>query len=643
MLPLLLALLRFTAWEAVLLAAAGRLAQAAGWGADDKPPRAERWLVVLGIQVALEATLATAFSLARLNSPAAYWIAAVVCAVGCLASGRAGAMRAAAGQPFWRHRAAAIAAISVPAILVGFRPIQEIDSVNYLHYLIEWMGNHGSVYDFASYYSPFWEISFLPAWTVTGVDLFFPLLALKGVALVALAAWVLGLELEIPPERLAWIVPSIVLMRHYWLEYSGVATIKNDAPQGAGFLLLALAVMRAARRPLARKDLALLAIGVAFGTVKFLGVVTAPVAVAAVLRLTAKQSRDRKPAVGRVAALMALCFLLTTGHYYLHNWLRFGNPVYPMPIALGPLRLPGEGSDISYTAILYNLHDARLWRAFFWPEGGVSPLGLLFPAILAVALAACAWRLLRLCLRRGRMEPADWLALVVLTAWLLYFRAPWSASAGRGDLAYVLNSLDSVRLVDGVLAASELLVMAMLGRWAIAAAALNGASRLWLIAERLPAGLFPPLAVLAAAVAAGAAGWIAGRRALPVAAAALVAACPWIVQRNRAHWTEYWNDLKPKLAVLRGPELAVLAFNEGCYFAGHVVAAGNPVEPSVRAWLPEEMDAMAPAARPRYLAVLATPGFDWRPGYAVKIAAWGYRERTAGANGAIFEKPARRP
>ncbi|HLH19859.1 MAG TPA: hypothetical protein VKX45_21725 [Bryobacteraceae bacterium] len=637
MLPLLLALLRFTAWEAVLFAAAGRLAQAAGWSADDKPPRAERWLAVLGIQVALEATVATTFSLLRLNSQTAYWIAAAVCAGACMLFRRGRGLYAGAGQPFWRHWAAAIAAISVPAILVSFRPIQEIDSVNYLHYLIEWMGNHGSVYDFASYYSPFWEISFLPVWTVTGVDLFFPLLALKGVALVALAAWVLGLDLEIPPERLAWIVPSIVLMRHYWLEYSGVATIKNDAPQGAGFLLLALAVMRAARRPLERRDLALLATGVAFGTVKFLGVVTAPVAVAAVLWLTAKQSRDRTPAVGRVAALMALCFLLSTGHYYLHNWLRFGNPVYPMPLALGPLRLPGEGSDISYTSILYSLHDARLWRAFFWPAGAVSPLGALFPAIFAAALAVCAWRLL-VAVRQRRMQPGGWLALVVLSTWLLYFRAPWSASAGRGDLAYILNSLDSVRLVDGVLAASELLVAATLGRWAIAVAAVNGASRLWLIAERLPADRFPPLWVLGAAALAGAAIWIAGRRALPVAAAALIVACPWLVERNRAHWTEYWNDLKPMLAALRGPDLAVLAFNEGCYFAGHVVAAGNPVEPSVRARLPEEMDAMSPASRPRYLAVLATPGFDWRPGYAAKIAAWGYRERTAGTNGAVFEK-----
>lgn len=632
MFRILLAVLRFTAWETALFAAAGRLARAAGWVADDKSPRAERCLAVLGIQVGLEATLATAFSLTRMNSQAAYWVAAALCAAICVRARRAGPPGLPATGPAWRGWAAALAAISVPAILVSFRPVQEIDSVNYLHYLIEWMGNHGSVYEFASYYSPFWEISFLPAWTVTRVDLFFSLLALKGVALVALAAWVLGLELGIPARRLAWIVPSIALMRHYWLEYSGVATIKNDAPEGAGFLLLALAAMRAARGPLARKDLALLGMGVAFGTVKFLGVVTAPAAAAAVLWL----SRRDRPL--RRGLWIGACFLLTTGHYYLHNWLRFGNPVYPMPLALGPLRLPGEGSDISYTSILYNLHDARLWRAFFWPAGGVSPLGVLFPAILAAALAACAWRMLSLCLRRRRMQPADWLALLVLSAWLLYFRAPWSASAGRGDLAYVLNSLDSVRLVDGVLAASELLVAAMLGRWAIAPAAVNGASRLWLIAGRLPAGLFPPLAVLCTAAAAGAAVWIAGRRALPVVAAALVAACPWIVQRNRAHWTEYWNGLKPTLAALRGPELAVLAFNEGCYFAGHVVAAGNPVEPSVRAWLPEEMDAMAPAARPRYLAVLATPGFDWRPGYAAKIAAWGYRERTAGAHGAVFEK-----
>jgi hypothetical protein len=623
---ILLALVRFVAWESCMFSASFRLARVAGFSEDDKASPAERWLAVLALDVVLESSIATFLSLAHANSVMAYWVAALALLVLAQALPRD-------SRPFPPARRLflpLLAVAFVPAILGAFRPIQEIDSVNYLHYLIEWMGNHGSLYDFASYYSPFWDISFLPVWTVTGVDLFFPLLALKGVLLVALAAWVLGLELEIPPARLAWIVPSIVLMRHYWLEYSGVATIKNDAAQGAGFLLLALAVVRAARRPLARRDLVLLGLGVAFGTVKFLGVVTAPLAVAAALWLTRKQRPLAR------ALWVAACFLLSTGHTYLHNFIRFGNPVYPLQLNLGPIHLPGEGPDIYYSSILYNLREPRLWRALFLPKEVVSPAGLLFPAILAGALIFCAWRLVRLAVRR-RPEPVDWLAFLVITGWFLYFRAPWSASAGRDDLAYILNNLDSIRLVGGVLAASEILLATFLGRWAVPLAAIDGASRLWLIAERVPTELFPVPVVCGVALAAAVAIWLAGRRGLVVAVAALVVACPLLVERNRVLWTTYWNGLKPALAAFRGPSLAVFAMNEASYFAGHVVAAGNPVDPAVRAFLPEELDAMAPGARPRYLAVLVTPGFDWRAAYGARIAGWGYRKQQEIPDGAIFE------
>jgi hypothetical protein len=511
--------------------------------------------------------------------------------------------------------------------------MEEIDSVNYLHYLIEWMGNRGNPHDFASYYSPFWEISFLPVWLVTRVDLFFPLLALKGVALVGIAAWLLGRELDMPPLALGCVVFSVLLMRHYWLEYSGVATIKNDAPQAAGFLLLALVVMRAARGSLARADWILLALGIVFGTVKFLGLVISPLAVLLVVWLI----RRTRGLVLRLAALAAV-FVLTTGHTYWSNWRTFGNPVYPMPLHLGPFQLPGAGADISNTSILYNLHDPRLWRAFFLPADALSPLGILFPEILAAALLICAWLSLRWLLRRRKPAPREWLALLILGAWLLYFRAPWSASAGGGDLAYVLNSLDSMRLVEGVLAASEILLASMLGRYAIPLAALQAVSRLWWIDRRLPLDLFPLPAVCVAAVIAATLVLTARRYAVVAAAAALILACPAIVERNRVHWTVYWNDLKPALAAVRGPDLAYFGMNEASYWAGHVVAAGNPVHPEVRALLPEDLAALAPAARPRYLAVLVTPGFDWRAHYGPQLAAWGYRAQKETATGALLQK-----
>jgi hypothetical protein len=125
---------------------------------------------------------------------------------------------------------------------------------------------------------------------------------------------------------------------------------------------------------------------------------------------------------------------------------------------------------------------------------------------------------------------------------------------------------------------------------------------------------------------------------MAVAAAALVIGGPIAVDRNRARWTTFWNELKPELEKVRGPELAAFAMDEASYFAGHVVAAGNPVHPEVRALLPEELS----AARPRYLAVLVTPGFDWRSKYGPLLAELGYSPIAETRDGGVYQAGSRK-
>jgi hypothetical protein len=593
-----LAVLRFAAFEAAVLAASLRLARRFG---------TDRWLAVLAIDIAIEASIAQALSFAHLNSQLAYWIAAAALA----AYGR---WPSEWKWPAAGRMAAVAVALAVPLCAVAFRPVDEIDSANYLHYLIDWMANRETPYSFATYYVAFWELSFLPSWMVTGFDWFFPVVALKGVALLAAAAWQVGRELGVRPAALACTVFGAAAMRHYWLEHSGVATLKNDALHGAGFVMLLLVVLRASRRRLPATDIALFALGVAFSCVKYSGVFTSGLAAAMVVWL----ARDWR------LAWSAPVVLLTTGHYYARSVLQFGNPFYPFALRLGPLRLAGE-ADLSFTSILYNWRDVRVWKYLFAPAGGVSPAGLLFPLILAGSLVWCAWSITR------RREV--WGAAFVLCGWLLYFRSVYSASAGHGDLAFLGNSLNSLRYVDGVMAASEVMLAAALGRWALPLAAVNAASRLALVYAHLalPAGW-----VAIVALAAGLVVWTAGRWAWLVVAAALAVGAPMAVERNRARWTTYWDDLKPALAEVRGPELGAFAINEGSYYAGHVVAAGNPVDARVRAFLPEEL--AKSGARPRYLAVLVTPGFAWREKYLPGLEALGYRVKVEGANGLVMER-----
>jgi hypothetical protein len=600
--PALAATLKFAVFEAAVLGASIRASK--GFGTD-------RWLAILAIDIVIEGSIAQALSFTGLNSAVAYWAIAVALA---LYGRRPEIQWPAAGKT-----AALIAGLAVPMALVAFRPVDEIDSVNYLHYLIEWMGNRATPYSFATYYVAFWELSFLPVWTVTGVDLFFPALAAKAVALVALAAWHAGRELDVRPGVLAWTAFGAVTMRHYWLEHSGIATLKNDAAHGAGFLILLLVVMRAARRRLEAGDIALFGLGLAFSGVKYSGMFTGAIAAAAIVWL----ARDRR------LFWAVPVFLLTSGHYYVRSLIRFGNPFYPFQINVGPIRLPGE-ADLSYTSILHHARDPQVWRLLFAPEGGVSPAGLLFPAILAATLATCAWRIVR-----PQPSPQYFAALLIASGWLLYFRSVYSASAGHDDLTFLTNSLNSLRYVDGLLAASEVWLAAMLGRFALAAIAINTASRLALVYARLP---FPPLAAAALAFTLAVVVWTLRKHAAPVVASAILVACPTVVERNRERWTTYWNGLRPALDAVRGPDLAAFAMDEGSFFAGHVVAAGNPVHPEVRAYLPEEMDALPEATRPRYLAVLVTPGSNWRPKYGARLSGWGYRNRIEVENGAILER-----
>ena len=626
---ILFATLRFALWEAALFAFAIRLARLLGWRVLD----VEGWLAALAIEVTLESSLAGLFSFTHTNSEAGYWIAAAVCAAAAWVR-----LPGRSPQPGGAGRNAAplVAALLVPLVFLSFRPVEEIDSINYLHYLIDWMANRATPYVFATNYVAFWELSFLPAWMVTRVDLFFPLIALKGVLLAALAAWLVGRELGLGGRLLLWTVFGSLTLHHYWVRYSGIPTLKNDALHGAGFLLLALAIMRAARHKFEGRETALLAFGAAFASVKYTGVFFAAAAVALALWFRRREIRPL-PVIAAGGFI-----LLTSGHYYLHNFFLHGSPFYPFQINLGFIHLPGT-ADLSNTSILFSLRDPRLWRAFLLPSG-ISPAGLLFPVTLAAGLLMAAWRVAAP-LRRGAagIGPTFWLAFAILCGWFLYFRSVFSASASPGDLGFVLNGLNSLRYVDGVLAGTELFLVALLAgreRLALALVGINAASRLFLLYRELRPEVLPwvlGIAVLSGAALLGCRRLFSRPLAL-LAASALVLATPCLVQFNRRWWTTYWNDLKPTLQSLPGPELAELALPDGSYFAGHVVAAGNPVRPAVRALLPEQVDALA--GRPRYLAVLLTPGMSpgWLSRYGPQLAAWGYAPALQGAHGVIFER-----
>ena len=205
-----------------------------------------------------------------------------------------------------------------------------------------------------------------------------------------------------------------------------------------------------------------------------------------------------------------------------------------------------------------------------------------------------------------------------------------------------------------MLAVSELLLVALLWRFprlALSLVALNAASRLAILYAKLPLGSFPVRAVIAVSAAVGLLAWLLlrftprTRRALAATLAAglaLLICGPRVVEINRAGWLSWWDGLKPALAAARSGSLAVLVYPEWGYFAGHALAAGNPVHPAVAALAAEDLDALPATARPRYLAAMLMPGSaeasTWRTLHAAEFERWGYTSTGDAETGAILER-----
>jgi hypothetical protein len=232
-------------------------------------------------------------------------------------------------------------------------------------------------------------------------------------------------------------------------------------------------------------------------------------------------------------------------------------------------------------------------------------------------------------------EPKTIAALFILCGWLLYFRSVFSASAFPGDLRFVLHGMNSIRYVDGVLAASELWLVSLLAPFptvACALVAINLASRLYLL---YPHSAFPWAIALAAAALVFLFFVILPQRYAIIVAACLIAATPAIINRNRRLWTTYWDPLKPAIAAARGPDLAVLVPEDGGFYEGHPMAAGNPVHLEVRAMRADEVA----RARPHHLAVLFTSVdlmTTWRSREAPHIASLGYIPEVQSDYGALY-------
>ncbi|MFN8159655.1 MAG: hypothetical protein U0R52_01230 [Solirubrobacterales bacterium] len=273
-------------------------------------------------------------------------------------------------------------------------------------------------------------------------DLLSPLLNLGWLAGCLVAAWCLGRPFGAAPVSLAG--AALVLGSGILADQAGEA--RNDMP-AIFFLLTSLAVAvsaasaerdpegAASRLSAPGAPTGKAAGGIAPGAVAICGLAAglaagtkvnylAP-ALALVAGLAAIAPRGERL---RALALAGLPALAGCGFWYLRNLVHAGNPL-PWLKSLGPLGLPSPDQPIGGRAgasVAGYLFDPSIWTGWFFP-GLHEALGLLWPAVLALAAAGLALPLVR------RAEPvlrvAALTGVVAAAAWLV---APASASGPDG-------------------------------------------------------------------------------------------------------------------------------------------------------------------------------------------------------------------
>ena len=590
-------------------------------------PIALKLALAISLNITVSALCATILTFLHLNSPRAYLMLAAVFAAIAVSLGWSRLEQFRYRTQHTQRAMALWLALGIPLAL-SIRPIEEVDSLYNLHYIMGWLQNRTSPYHSAYHYVPFWELSFVPGLALTHGDLFFWYNSLKPVLLLGLVLFLIAGELGLPEWLTRWTLPALLLFPHLWLGPSGVSTIKNDMIYAAGFAMMALAAMRAAQRKSTAADIAILSLAATFVGVKFSGPVVLLAWTGCLILVSGSIWKNLRTSALTLCAIVGV-WMITVGHYYFHNFAVYGSPVYPYQINVGPLHLPGT-ADLTYSSILYNLHDARLWRYFFLPQRRLSPAGVFFPLILPAILIGSAITAIVALVRR-RITNLTALALFQLVSWGVYFRSTFSASAMPGDLAFVANDLNSLRYVEGPLLIGELCLV-----WALfkigtprvlilMAVAAQAGSRLVILSHRAPDGSWLLTILFGLMLALFP---LAMRpRLMPAAPAVLLGLClvcgSYLVERRRPAWLKAVQPLYLPLYEAPPQELFYLIDNEfsqqPCW---HFPLLGHRLQHQADSGSLDEFKTRS--RLPRYVAwTRATPDTPYisLPGYSVRVSS----------------------
>jgi len=351
-------------------------------------------------------------------------------------------------------------------------PITETDSIANSHNILFAMSNRITIFDFNHHYVALWELGHIPGFLLSGNAWVGSFFSVQAVILFALCVFISAREMNCP-FGLSCLIALAALIHPMFLNLhgaTGVATLKNDVIAGAGTLGLVCGMLRLARQEkFEASGACLFTCGAVFAATKYNGPFNAGL-LPLLWALLFFRRRDLPIRISaRACAGLAGCaalFLFSVGLYYIHNWLAFGNPVYPMPMNFGPVSLPGD-FDVKNTKLIEHIADTRMWSFIFGLKlafGSVS--GILAPFVNLAALPMVPI----LILRKEKFADAKSLLLIwcfTVALWLLFFCTPWSAGDAREPYYYIGTHNTMRYIFAGQQLSLVLLIVALSrhGRW----------------------------------------------------------------------------------------------------------------------------------------------------------------------------------
>ena len=315
--------------------------------------------------------------------------------------------------------------------------------------IVGWVQKHAVELTWRWNYPLCWEYQFAPIYLLARSDVlvFLPRL-LAFTALLCLAREVAA-GIGVPGRAAALLAWLGTLTPAYW-GLAGSGTFKNDPALAIGILLSLVAVQRASRRRPGGLGMIQLGVFLMLGT-KATGVIYAGPFLVGFLAFELRRTGLHR-LWRRAAAFLALTVALQSTPFAVQaaNYLRNGNPFYPIQFAVAGHRVFPGPANLDGTSVLDHAQDPRAWRWLLLSS--TKRIGIEFPLLAGVLVLLTALRILALALSYLRRRRSDrWnsdrslAALVHLGAasflWLIFLATPWSAGNAPQSLNYLKNGL----------------------------------------------------------------------------------------------------------------------------------------------------------------------------------------------------------